>query len=87
MAETVRVWLVEREYDDKGLVRLVYATPDGNRRRVSERSANMLRDGGVTAAMDADPERLDDVTDPETAERYRDEVERVRDRHDPDEAI
>jgi hypothetical protein len=87
MAKTVRVWLVEREYDDKGLVRLVYSTPEGDRRRLSERSANMLRDGGVTAAMDVDPERLDDVTDPETRERYREEVERVVERYEPDDSI
>ena len=87
MAETVRAWLVEREYDDKGLVRLVYATPDGERRRVSERSANMLRAGGVTAATDVDPERLETVDDPETASRYREEVERVRGSHGPEESI
>lgn len=87
MVETVRVWLVEREYDDKGLVRLTYSTPEGDRRRLSERSTNMLRDGGVTAAMDVDPERLDDVPDAETRERYREEVERVMARYEPDESI
>ena len=87
MTDSVRLWLVEREYDDKGLVRLVYATPDGDRLQVSERSATMLQHRGVTAATEAEPDRLDDVTDAETRERYRAEVERVRSRHGPDEAI
>jgi len=83
----MRCWLVERDYDDKGLVRLVYATPDGERRLVSERSAAMLRDRGVTASMDLGPDRLEAVTDEATSDRYREEVERVRERHDPDEEI
>jgi hypothetical protein len=83
----MRCWLVEREYDDKGLVRLVYATPDGERRLVSERSAAMLRGSGVTAAKDVEPDRLEAVTDVATQERYRTEVERVRDTHGPDETL
>jgi hypothetical protein len=83
----MRRWPVEREYDDKGLVRLVYATPDGRRRHVSERSANMLRGAGVTAAREVEPERLDDVTDPERRARYAAEVARVRERHQPDDPI
>ena len=83
----MRCWLVEREYDDKGLVRLVYATPDGSRRLVSERSANMLRSGDVTAARDVDPEQLDDVEDAAERERYAAEVERVRENYGPDDPI
>ena len=83
----MRCWLVEREYDDKGLVQLVYATPDGGRRLVSERSANMLRATNVTAAKEVEAEQLDDVDDPERRERYAAEVERVRERHGPDDPI
>lgn len=83
----MRCWLVEREYDDKGLVRLVYATPDGSRRLVGERSANMLRVADVTAARDVDPEQLDDVDDEEQRERYAAEVDRVREDHGPDDSI
>ena len=83
----MRCWLVERDYDDKGLVRLVYATPDGDRRLVSERSAAMLRDRGVTASMDVDPDRLEVVADEATRERYHEEVERVRGQHGPDEEL
>ena len=83
----MRCWLVEREYDDKGLVRLVYATPDGDRRLVSERSANMLRGADVTAAREVDPERLDDVEEETERERYAAEVERVRENHAPEDPI
>ena len=83
----MRCWLVERDYDDKGLVRLVYASPDGEHRLVSERSAAMLRDRGVTASVDVDPDRLEAVTEGATIDRYHEEVERVRARHGPDEEI
>ncbi len=83
----MRCWLVERDYDDKGLVRLVYATPAGDRRIVQERSAAMLSRTEVTAAIDADPDRLEPVTDEATRDRYRTEVDRMADRHDPDEAV
>lgn len=82
----MRCWLVERDYDDKGLVRLVYASEDGSRRLLRERSSNMLA-GGVDAAIEADPDRLDPVADPETRERYAAEVERMCERHDPDDAV
>lgn len=87
MSDAVRTWLVEREYDDTGLVRLVYATPDGQRMRVSERSASMLQQVDVTAATEADPETLEPVEDEATVARYRKEVERVRGRHGPDDRI
>jgi len=83
----MRCWLVEREYDDKGLVRLVYATPDGSRRLVSERAATTLREAGVTAAREVDPETLDDADDPALGERYAAEVERVRAGYGPDDPI
>ena len=83
----MRCWLVEREYDDKGLVRLVYATPDGGQRLVSERSATMLRGVDVTAARDVDPEQLEAVDEADRRERYAAEVERVRGDHGPDDPI
>lgn len=82
----MQCWLVEREYDDKGLIRLVYATPDGTRRSIQERSVNMLRDG-VPAAQDVAADRLDPVDDPTTRERYATEAGRMTDRHHPDDRI
>lgn len=87
MTDTARLWLVERDYDDKGLVRLVYATPEGDRRLVSERAATMLEGGGVEAARSVATDRLDGVSDEGTRRRYREEVERVSDCHDPDDRI
>ncbi|WP_331235334.1 hypothetical protein [Natronorarus salvus] len=85
MTETIRCWLVEREYDDRGLLRLVYATPDGSRHLRRERSAALVDE--VTAATDTSEERLRPVDEEELRERYAAEVDRVRARHGPDEAI
>jgi hypothetical protein len=84
---TVRTWLVEREYGDRNLVTLVYATPDGERALTRQLSSTVLDRTTVTAARDAAPERLSPVRDADTRERYRREVERVRADHDPDDAI
>jgi|GEM_PF-155809 hypothetical protein len=83
----VRCWLVEREYTDKGLVTIVYATPDGERAAIMQRSSNMLARTDVTAARDVDPDELEPVDDPETRDRYAHEVERMRENNDPDDAI
>lgn len=85
---TVRCWLVERTFDDRNLVTLVYATPDGERYQRRERSANSLRAGtGVTAAVDVAPAELEPVADPDTRDRYATEAERVARSHDPDETL
>jgi len=83
---SVQLWLVDRSYDDKGLVQLVYATPDGESHRRFEWAAASLARREVTAAVEADPDDLEPVA-AEERERYRDEVRRVRDRHDPDEEL
>ena len=61
----VRCWLVERSYDDRGLVTVVYATPDGERHLRKELSSRMLSRNPVTAATDADADRLEPVDDPD----------------------
>jgi hypothetical protein len=85
MAET-RVWLVERAYNDKGMVRLVYATTDGDRYLRKQLSERMLMQRDVTAAVDVDDDRLEDTAD-ENRQRYADEASRMADQHDPDDAI
>ena len=82
-----RLWLVERTYTDRDLVVLVYATPDGRRRFRRELSPSMVGRTTVTAAAEADPDDLEAVDDPETRQRYADEVDRVRESHEPDESI
>jgi hypothetical protein len=87
MTDTERLWLVAREYGDESLVELVYATPDGSHCVVKHFSVQLLRAKEITAAIDVEPEHLESVGDPETRERYAAEVERVRDRHDPDDVL
>ena len=82
----MRLWLVERTYTDKGLVTLVYATTDGERRLRKQRSMNMLQQVDVTAAIDVDPAELERVDD-ELRERYADEATQMAEDHDPDEAV
>ncbi|UPW02062.1 hypothetical protein M0R88_08195 [Halorussus gelatinilyticus] len=82
-----RLWLVERTYTDKGLVSLVYATTDGERYLQKQRSMNMLNLVDVTAAVEADPDSLDDVEDDETREQYAGEATRMADERDPDDAV
>ena len=83
--ETVRAWLVERSYDDRNLITLVYATPDGERALRRERSATVMQQQGtrVTAAVDVAADALTPVDEAER-ERYADEAARMRARHDPD---
>ncbi|MFC5971964.1 hypothetical protein ACFPYI_11535 [Halomarina salina] len=85
--ETVQLWLAERDYDDRNLVTLVYATPDGERYQRHERSAHLLSRQGVSAATAADPSDLEPVDDEETRDRYAGEVDRMRERHDPDDDV
>lgn len=84
----VRCWLVERTFDDRNLVTLVYATPDGSRYRQRERSSTTLGTGSpVTAAIDVPESDLEPVADSELRERYAAEAERTADQYDPDEPI
>jgi hypothetical protein len=87
MTETVQCWLVERDYWDKNLVTLVYATPDGERAQTSQRSTTMLRQQPTTAATAVPVVELEPVEDSDQRERYRREVERVRSEFDPDDEI
>jgi hypothetical protein len=84
MSNTVQCWLVERTYDDKGLIRLVYAPPDGAGQFITERAAATGAD--ATAAVEVDPEKLDPIS-AENEERYASEAERMQSRHEPDESI
>lgn len=84
----VQCWLVERSYSDRDLVTLVYATPDGSRAVTKEIPMTAISHGNidVTAAKDVDESDLEPVDD-ETRERYREEGERMRDDHAPDDEL
>jgi hypothetical protein len=87
-ADAVRLWLVERDYDDRNLITLVYATPDGERRLRKEQSATVMHQQGtvVTAAVDAAPADLEPVAEA-NRERYAAEAARMAETCDPDEAV
>ncbi|WP_122090793.1 hypothetical protein [Halalkalicoccus subterraneus] len=84
MTETLQCWLVERTYDDKGLIRLTYVPTDGSGQYVTERAAATGPD--ATAAMEVESENLGPI-DGANAERYESEAERMAERHDPDDSI
>lgn len=87
MTETVRCWLVERDYEHESMVTLVYATEDGRRYVTQQRSTALLRKKPVTAGIDVESERLEAVPDEETRERYAAEARRVAERNDPDDRV
>jgi hypothetical protein len=83
-----RLWLVERSYDDKGLISLTYATTDGRAvRRIERAPIAVERSGGVTAAVDTDTDALEPVTADDRRERYATEATRMATRHDPEETV
>lgn len=84
----VQCWLVERSYNDRDLVTLVYATPDGTRAVRKEVPMTAIANGtvAVTAAKEVAADALAPVADGDV-QRYRTEVARVRETHAPDETI
>ena len=86
----VRVWLVERTYsdDEQNIIILVYATPDGTQYFRKERALTSFTDvRDTTAAVEADPDNLGAVVDPDRREQYATEARRMREAHDPDDVI
>jgi hypothetical protein len=81
------VWLVDRQFDSKGLVRLTYATPDGKRVHTTEVSERRLMMGdGVTAGRDVEASALGETPE-ESVERFATEATRMAAEHDPDETV
>ena len=87
--DTVRCWLVERTYTDRGLVDMVYATPEGSHVRRKQLSTTIMRQrgSGTSAAVDVERTDLDPVDDETVRERYAAEVERMREQYDPDDEV
>ena len=89
--ETEEVWMVERTFsaDSPHILVIVYGTLDGTKYLQKERAFN--RFGGsapeVTAAIEADRDDLNQVTDAARRDRYASEAERMRERHDPDDPV
>ena len=83
----VRVWLVERGYNNRDLIILKYATPEGDRVFRRELAAQAVDMDTVTAAKDVSPDDLESVDDPDVQERYAAEATRMADEHEPDDPI
>jgi len=83
-----RLWLVEREYDDRNLISFVYATTDGTKQLRKELSATLLqqRSEPITAAIEVEADELAPV-DPDQQERYATEAQSVAENNEPDEPI
>ncbi|WP_049900162.1 hypothetical protein [Halococcus agarilyticus] len=85
--DDVRVWLVERGYNNRDLIVLKYATPEGNRLFRRELAAQAIDMDTVTAARDVSPDDLEAVVEADVRERYAAEARRMADEHDPDDTI
>ncbi|MBC9984819.1 hypothetical protein E4P24_00315 [Haloferax sp. AS1] len=87
--DTTRLWLVERSYDDRDLIILIYATPDGEYELRKELAAAVMhqRRMTVTAAIDAPTENLEPVADDDLRERYAAEATKMADSHEPDDEV
>lgn len=86
MTETT--WLVERSYGrGEDIVTLVYATPDGSQVLRKQLSYRLIRDKTITAAREIGADRLEDVGNEADREQYAAEVERMRERYDPDDEV
>lgn len=85
--DEIRVWLVDRGYNNRDLIVLKYATPDGTRLFRRELAAQAVDSGSVTAAKDVSASDLETVDDSELRDRYENEVARMTTKHDPDDTI
>ena len=90
---TKQVWMVERTFsaDSPNILVVVYATADGAEYLRKEWAFNRFGATAgapsVTAARTVTADRLSSVEDSETRARYATEAARMRERHDPDDAV
>jgi 3-deoxy-D-manno-octulosonic-acid transferase len=88
--DTTRVWLVERTYsdDEQNMIILTYATTDGEQYFRKERALTSFDDvRDTTAAVDANPDNLGPVDEPEQREQYAAEAQRMANTHEPDDIV
>ncbi|ELZ40495.1 hypothetical protein C471_08160 [Halorubrum saccharovorum DSM 1137] len=81
------VWLVDRQFDSKGLVRLTYSTEDGERMHTKELAEQRLvTGGGITAGREVDESALGE-TPTEEVERFASEASKMAAEHDLDDTV
>ncbi|MFC6962028.1 hypothetical protein [Halocatena marina] len=90
MDEMERVWLVERTYsdDEQNLIILTYATMDGRYEFRKERAVTSFSgsERETSASLLVEQDNLA-LVDEKTRKQYADEVTRMKEKHDPDDAI
>ena len=84
-ADEVRVWLVDRGYNNRDLIILQYATLEGDKVYRKEVASQAL--GTVTAAKDVSPDNLGTVDEPDLREQYAAEAMRMAEEHSPDDSV
>ncbi len=90
MEDETTVWLVERAYSEEvqNMLELVYATPDGGRKlHLQKMLSTPAQADTITAARDVPDEKLEPVRDEKDAERYAREVDRMREKYEPNETV
>ncbi|KTG20115.1 hypothetical protein [Haloferax profundi] len=87
--DTAQLWLVERSYDDRDLIVLIYATTDGEYELRKELAAAVMhqRRMATTAAIEAPVANLESVSDDALRERYAAEATKMSETHDPDDEV
>ena len=81
------VWLVDRQFDSKGLVRLTYATEDGERIHTKELAEQRLVTGdAITAGREVEETALGESPADEI-ERFAAEASKMAAEHDLDETV
>ena len=81
------VWLVDREFDSKGLVRLTYATENGERMHTKELAEQRLLTGdGITAGREVEESALGESPTDEI-ERFASEASKMAAEHDLDDTV
>jgi len=81
------VWLVDREFDSKGLVRLTYVTEDGERMHTKELAEQRLVTGdGITAGREVEETALGESPADEI-ERFAAEASKMAAEHDLNDTV
>lgn len=86
MTNSEQLWLVEREYTDKGVVNLVYATADGSQYFQKQLSQQLLTRTKVTAGRTVKTDKLAEAHE-DDRERFGAEATRMAEKHNPDDAV
>lgn len=87
MVDDVRLWMVERSYDTRNLITVVYATTDGEYYHQKELSSSMLSRTDVTAGIEISTTDLEPIEDEQRRQRYATEATRMAETHAPDDSV